>query len=112
MRKRIFFVIMGQNQKGQNAMKKKLISLMLMLCLLAGCTEKPSAETVPQDMPQDTQSSNAEELSQQQVYEMLFDIENTIHLDLDMTDAELAKMQLDYETYDRNGGKIPCIPHG
>lgn len=108
MRKRIFFVIMGENQKGQNAMKKKLISLLLMLCLLAGCTEKPSAETVPQD----TQSSNAEELSQQQVYEMLFDIENTIHLDLDMTDAELSKMQLDYETYDRNGGKSPVYRMG
>lgn len=93
-------------------MKKKLIYLLLILYLMTGCTEKPTAETVPQGMPQDTQSSNAEELTQQQVYEILFDIENTIHLDLDMTDAELAKMQLDYETYDRNGGKSPVYRMG
>lgn len=45
--------------------------------------------------------------SQDTLFEMLFDIENKVSVQLDMSDEELAKMQADYERYDQNGSKSP-----
>lgn len=93
-------------------MKYKLLHLLLILCLLCGCAENSPADSASNVTPQQTHPGNSENLTDLQVYEMFFDIENTVHLDLDMSEAELTKMQQDYDTYDRNGGKSPVYRKG
>ena len=45
--------------------------------------------------------------SDEELYSQLFDINNRIDIDIDISDEELQGMQDDYDTYDRNGGKSP-----
>lgn len=45
--------------------------------------------------------------TQQQIYEQLFDINNKIEIDLDMSNAELQKLQDDYDHYRSFGSKSP-----
>lgn len=52
------------------------------------------------------------EISEEQLYQLLFDIENKIELQLNMSDAELVKMQADYEAYDLRGSKSPIYRKG
>lgn len=82
-------------------MKYRILCLMLCLCLLAGCAPAVTPSTYPE------RDWNSSELSQQQLFSELFNINNKISLRLDMSDEELAKMQSDYEKYDRNGSKSP-----
>jgi len=88
-------------------MKYKWIILILSLCILTGCSNLK--ETIPTgtNVPKNTYPANTEGLSQEKIYDLLFDIENTITLQLDMSDAELEKMQSDYERFDGAGGKSP-----
>lgn len=92
-------------------MKNRYIALLLLMCLLVGCAPKepiPTTQpTVNQTTPKDSST-----LSQHQIYSLLFDIQNTVTLRLDMSDEELAKMQQDYETYDQNGAKSPIYRIG
>lgn len=80
-------------------MKRVIAAILLCALLLAGCAQVP-AEAPPA-------VSNNDNWDEQQLYEMLFDIENKIELRLDMADTELKKMQDDYERYDRSGSKSP-----
>ncbi len=73
-----------------------LLCMILLFSLLSCRAEGPSKQ----------------ELTDQQLYEALFDIENKIELRLEMSDAELAKMQADYEAYDLNGSKSPIYRMG
>ena len=41
------------------------------------------------------------------VYNQLFDINNKVEIDVDISDDELAKMQSDYNRYDNMGSKSP-----
>lgn len=79
---------------------KRITAMLLcfiLLCSLFGCqNEAISGNT----------------LTEQQLYEELFDIVNKIELRLDMTDEELAKMQADYEAYDLQGSKSPIYRIG
>ena len=75
-------------------------------------TDPPSTDPSPTDPPAtdapDTPDTNEPgSTPQDPVFEMLFDIKNKISLQLDMTDAELAKMQADYDRYDAQGSKSP-----
>lgn len=45
--------------------------------------------------------------TQKQIYDQLFDINNKIELNIDISDAELAKMQKDYDKYSSMGSKSP-----
>ena len=75
---------------------KRIAMLLLCLCLLTGCAlQPPGASRKTQDIPEE------------QVYEMLFDLENKVELKLDMAPEELEKMQADYDKYDRQGSKSP-----
>lgn len=88
-------------------MKYKLLSLFLCLVILSGCTA-PACPTVEVKGPQNqTSPLDSAGVTQEQQYAMLFDIENKISLQLDMPEAEIAKMQQDYERFDCNGGKSP-----
>ena len=45
--------------------------------------------------------------TQEQIYTQLFDINNKIEIDIDMSDEELQKMQDDYDKYSDMGSKSP-----
>ncbi len=86
-------------------MKKYFLILLCSLLLLTGCVNIPDTTTPtdPDIPPTDPQA----ELSEQALFDMLFDIQNKVQLRLDMSDTELQKMQNDYEKYDKNGSKSP-----
>lgn len=75
---------------------KKLFLLLLCLCMLSGCTGPVATEGEEDRKPEDLQ-----------LYDMLFDLNNTVTLSLDMEESQLQKMQLDYEQYDQQGSKSP-----
>lgn len=74
---------------------KKALEIILCILLLVALSACKNNKTSPP------------ELTEQQIYEELFKLENKITLKLDMTDEELAKMQADYEAYDLKGSKSP-----
>lgn len=45
--------------------------------------------------------------TQEQIYTQLFDINNKVEIDIDISDSELAKMQADYDKYSDMGSKSP-----
>ncbi len=69
----------------------------------------PTAPSEPADGPEPTEPVTDDE---EALFGLLFDIENKIDLQLDMTPGELAKMQADYDRYDRNGTKSPIYRKG
>ena len=73
------------------------IMIILLVLTLFGCTE-PEAP--------------AAEITQEQLFTMLFDIQNKIELQLDMSETELANMQSDYETYAQKDSKSPIYRMG
>lgn len=80
-------------------MKFRLFIIALCLILLAGCTILLDAEV--------RSGSNAAVVSDEALFELLFDIRNKITLQLDMDTAELEKMQADYDAYSAMGSKSP-----
>lgn len=87
-------------------MKKKLLAIFLSFLFLVGCA--PPAPTLSYGKITTIPSTeNSSQITEEQLYDMLFDIKNQIHLKLDMSPEELGKMQADYELYDQNGGKSP-----
>lgn len=94
-----FGIIAISETKGRTIMKRVVAIVLLCLLILSGCTQVP-AEAPPA-------VSNNGNWDEQQLFEMLFNIENKIELRLDMADTELKKMQEDFERYDRMGSKSP-----
>ena len=45
--------------------------------------------------------------SDMEIYEQLFSLNNRIEVDIDITDEELLKLQMDYEKYEEKGSKSP-----
>jgi spore coat protein CotH len=45
--------------------------------------------------------------NEESIYQQLFDINNKIEVELDVSDKTLKQLQKDYETYDWNGSKSP-----
>ena len=96
----------------------RLIALLLIFSLLFalwGCQtpDVPNAEeltTLPAANPNDGIVDVGQEnlpYSEEQLYVQLFDPNNKIEIDLDMPDAELQKMQDDYDRYREIGSKSP-----
>lgn len=94
-----FGIIEANTEKGCCEMKQVIAAILLCALLLAGCAQ------IPVEAPPTV--SNNDNWDEQQLFEMLFDIENKIELRLDMADTELKKMQDDYETYYKLGSKSP-----
>ena len=79
---------------------KKLLLILLLLLTLTGCTDTPPEGIFDWD-------TDKLPYSQETIYGQLFDIHNTIRLQLDMSQQELAKMQADHEAYTQQGSKSP-----
>ena len=77
-------------------MKFRLIIFLLCLSILMGCSAQQDANSGEISTPTD-----------EALFTLLFDIENKITLQLDMSDAELEKMQSDYDFYDQKASKSP-----
>lgn len=119
-------------------MIRKFFILLLSFALLlsvTGCgdltapdpTAKPSSTENPhfthsteptasgKDLPEDGVYDIGEDLlpvTQTQLYQQLFDRSNKIEIDLDMDDAELLKLQQDYDRYRDKGSKSPIYRKG
>lgn len=75
---------------------KQIISILLcimVLCSLWGCEANVETESTGITVPNPVDSAQLE------VFNTLFDIRNTVTVQLDMEPAQLAKMQEDYNTY-------------
>lgn len=88
---------------------KRKISLLLVLCMLAcvmaGCGKKSDNE-------KETTKGNSTEVNaplsaDEEIYEQLFDINNTLSIQVEISDEELDKIQEDYEEYDSMRSKSP-----
>ena len=78
----------------------------------------PSTPTVP-DKPVSTPNDGIVDIgydelpvSEEELYNQLFDLNNKIQIDLDMSNAELQKIQDDYERYRSFGSKSPIYRMG
>ena len=85
-------------------MKKIQTRIAYLLCILIlltlpGCAELADSLFLPTDI-------SAPE-NEAEIFAQLFDIRNTVALNLDMPASELQKMQEDYRRYDQQGSKSP-----
>lgn len=96
----------------------RLIALLLMLSLFfCGCqtpdspeVKDPTTSNLPVAQPNDGIIDVGQEklpYTEEQLYQQLFDPNNKIEVDLDMPEAELQKLQEDYDRYDEMGSKSP-----
>ena len=113
----------------------RLIALLLVIgLLLCGCgdlqtpeetttgplgatemTQSTEPTASPEKLPEDGIYDVGEELlpvSQTELYRQLFDKNSKIDIDLQMDEAELAKIQTDYERYGGMGSKSPIYRRG
>jgi len=107
---------------------KRLIAILLLCslifcgCIVAPDNPEPTVPTgpvAPTNPADPTEPSNPTEppvpggdLTEQQLFDALFDIRNKVQLQLDMSGNELQKMQDDYEKYSRMGSKSPIYRMG
>ncbi len=99
----------------------KATALLLLACLLCGCTLLPgalgtgtSSDGLPSasqtDFKPDPTGGNdmpGDALSEEMLYRNLFDFNCKVELRLDMDEKQLAAMQRDYEAYGNRGSKSP-----
>lgn len=100
----------------------RITAVVLLLSLvfsLFGCqnvnTPNPDTHSIPAPKPNDGMIDIGQEelpYSEEQLYRLLFDPENKIEIDLDMDEAELAKLQSDHEHYSEIGSKSPIYRKG
>lgn len=105
---------------------KKIISAVmaaLMIMVMGGCgsssKETPTSENSSPYTSETTDNSNVTEgkeydidsdklpYDEETIYNQLFDINNKVEIDVDISDEELAKMQSDYDRYAARGSKSP-----
>lgn len=105
---------------------KKIISAVmaaLMIMVMGGCgsssKETPTSENSSPYTSETTDNSNVTEgkeydidsdklpYDEETIYNQLFDINNKVEIDVDISDEELAKMQSDYDRYYARGSKSP-----
>ncbi len=79
---------------------KRLFSILLCFCLLISLFGCSVSKTV------------GPEISEEEIFTLLFDLANKIEIQLDMSKSELLKMQQDYDAYDRQGAKSPIYRMG
>lgn len=72
-------------------------------------TETPTEAPHSDKVVSETYDIDKDELpfDEEVLYEQLFDINNRIEFDIDITEAEMAKMQKDYDKYDKRHSKSP-----
>ena len=92
----------------------KLILPALLICMLFGCASKPSENTSSDSSFGATGSATLINIdtdrlpyNAESVYQQLFDINNKIEVELDISDETLKQLQKDYETYENKWSKSP-----
>lgn len=86
----------------------KMISVLLAVALLAGCAPQTApSTTAPAPVEVVTRPDFEAKTEEEQLYLRLFDLANKVEIKIDMPEAELAKMQADYEHYVSFGSKSP-----
>ncbi len=95
-------------------MNKKIISilsicLLIMVMCVACSNKKDKVNNGASDKGEGTQSSEKtySDEEQAQIFEQLFDINNKIEIDIDITDEQLNLLQEDYFRYSQMGSKSP-----
>lgn len=95
---------------------KRVMAMLLcvvMLLSIFGCSyQKHTTGTSGQtngssDGPDWSAPPEQEDLTEEQLFTLLFDIHNTVSISLNMSDSELQKMQDDYDDYSQRGSKSP-----
>ena len=116
-------------QKGRKRgfVMKKVISVLLILCMLltgvlTGCKDSSAGSGANVDNDNVNVSQKDEEInigdalrvgvdklpySDERIFEQLFDINNFIQIEIEISDEELLNIQKDYETYREKGSKSP-----
>jgi len=89
--------------------KLKLVLISFTLCLmLAACSKE---QTVQEDVTRVAQICNVATdtlpYNEESIYQQLFDINNKIEVELDITEDTLQQLQQDYEDYEKRGSKSP-----
>ncbi len=91
---------MDRNVRGNNRKIFKRVGLIIALwcscMLLMSCSDSG-----------DSASSNSKNRDDEVIFEQLFDINNKIEIDIDITEEQLALLQADYEKYSSMGSKSP-----
>ncbi|MBE5927029.1 MAG: hypothetical protein E7270_08730 [Lachnospiraceae bacterium] len=84
-----------------------MLSLIMALSVLA--VYEPAQITAYAALKTGTYNIDTDTLpyTQEQIYNQLFDINNKVEIDIDMSNAELQKMQDDYNKYSNMGSKSP-----
>ena len=92
----------------------KLIVPVLLICMLSGCASKQ-----PEGSPADSSSGATHNASvcnidtdrlpynEESIYQQLFDINNKIEVELDVSEETFKQLQKDYEEYEEKGSKSP-----
>ena len=95
---------------------KRVVGMLLcivMLLSVCGCSFQNHTTGTPEQTngssgdPDWTTPPDQEDLTEEQLFSLLFDINNTVSISLEMTDSELQKMQNDYDVYSQRGSKSP-----
>lgn len=96
-----------------------VVLLFSLVFSLFGCqnvnTPNPDTHSIPAPKPNDGMIDIGQEelpYSEEQLYRLLFDPENKIEIELDMAEAELARLQSDHEHYSEIGSKSPIYRKG
>lgn len=89
--------------------KLKLILISFVICLgFAGCLKE---QTVQENVTHAAQVCNVASdtlpYNEESIYQQLFDINNKIEVELDITDEMMQQLQQDYEEYEKRGSKSP-----
>lgn len=103
--------------------KKILIRIALILCaatLLSGCGGSNQSTTTRTEQETNNQNSGATHTAslcnidtdtlpynEESIYQQLFDLNNKIAVEIDISDETLKQLQEDYETYEKKGSKSP-----
>lgn len=97
-------------------MKRKLLiilaTILLVSLFLSACNSTDKSQTETQENNGNSQTSgndgnNQHTTDSDDIYTKLFDINNKIQINIDITDEELAKLQADYEKYSAMNSKSP-----
>lgn len=97
--------------------EKTAVVLMGVLVLVSGCNLANAGTTQKEDAASDAGTSHPASLcnidtdplpyNAESIYQQLFDINNKIEVELDISDETLKQLQKDYETYEKRDSKSP-----
>lgn len=95
-------------------MKKRFLLIVTILCvitLFASCNQSNAAKEELQGSAHNAALCNIDAdplpYNEESIYQQLFDINNKIEVELDVSEETMKQLQKDYETYKKMGSKSP-----